>query len=74
MNEENPNIFHHHQSFDNNTQLSLLLTCDHERKILKYRFYFFSWAIWPRTKRKKKKKGGFAYMGITPPFPPPPKQ
>jgi hypothetical protein len=49
--------------FDNNTQLSLLLTSDHEQKILSTTyFYFFGWSIWPGTKRKKK-----GFMGIAPP-------
>jgi hypothetical protein len=53
--------------FDNNTQLSLLLTSDHEQKILSTDFIFAvdPYDLGPRGK-KKGKGGGFGYMGIAP--------
>jgi hypothetical protein len=57
--------------FDNNTQLSLLLTSDHEQKIFKYRFYLF-WLIHMTLDQEKKKGGVWIYGDCHPPSPPPP--
>jgi hypothetical protein len=57
--------------FDNNTQLSLLLTCDHEQKILSTDFYFFLVDPYDPGPREKK-KGVWIYGDYPRPHPPRP--
>ncbi len=57
--------------FDNNTQLSLLLTCDHEQKILSTDFYFFWLIHMTRDQEREKKKGGVWIYRDCPPTPVP---